>query len=58
MVMAIPEPLGVLGIVAPDTATFVGATALLAPALAMGNTVVLVPSPTTPSGRARIIDGV
>jgi aldehyde dehydrogenase (NAD+) len=38
----------VLGIVAPDTAAFVGATALLAPALAMGNTVVLVPSPTTP----------
>jgi aldehyde dehydrogenase (NAD+) len=48
VVMAIPEPLGVLGIVAPDTAAFVGATALLAPALAMGNTVVLVPSPTTP----------
>ncbi len=48
IVMAIPEPLGVLGIVAPDTASFVGATALLAPALAMGNTVVLVPSPTTP----------
>ena len=48
VVMAIPEPIGVLGMIAPDTATFVSATALLAPALAMGNTVVLVPSERMP----------
>jgi aldehyde dehydrogenase (NAD+) len=48
VVLAIPEPIGVLGMIAPDTATFVSATALLAPALAMGNTVVLVPSERMP----------
>ena len=48
VVMALPEPIGVLGMIAPDTATFVSATALLAPALAMGNTVVLVPSERMP----------
>lgn len=48
VVMAIPEPLGVLGIVAPERDAFVGATALLAPAIAMGNTVVLVTSAQMP----------
>ncbi|MFM2307958.1 MAG: hypothetical protein RLY87_78, partial [Chloroflexota bacterium] len=48
VVMAIPEPIGVLGIVAPERDAFVGATALLAPAIAMGNTVVLVTSAQMP----------
>ncbi len=48
VVMAIPEPMGVLGIVAPERDAFVGATALLAPAIAMGNTVVLVTSEQMP----------
>ena len=45
---AMVEPLGVLGIVAPDTQPLLGSVALLAPAIAMGNTVVLVPSSRSP----------
>ncbi len=41
---ALVEPLGVLGIVAPQSRPLLGSVALLAPAIAMGNTVVLVPS--------------
>ncbi len=42
--LALHEPVGVLGIVAPDAAPLLGLVSLLAPALAMGNAVVLVPS--------------
>ncbi|SFV36617.1 aldehyde dehydrogenase (NAD+) [Devosia crocina] len=45
---AMVEPLGVLGIVAPSTRPLLGSIALIAPALAMGNTVVLVPSERAP----------
>jgi aldehyde dehydrogenase (NAD+) len=45
---ALVEPLGVLGIVAPPSRPLLGAVALLAPAIAMGNTVVLVPSERSP----------
>ncbi len=45
---AMVEPIGVLGIVAPTDQPLLGSIALLAPALAMGNTVVLVPSETAP----------
>ncbi|HEY0034845.1 MAG TPA: aldehyde dehydrogenase family protein, partial [Devosia sp.] len=45
---AMVEPLGVLGIVAPPSRPLLGSIALLAPALAMGNTVVLVPSDRSP----------
>jgi aldehyde dehydrogenase (NAD+) len=45
---ALVEPLGVLGIVAPQSRPLLGSIALLAPALAMGNTVVLVPSDRSP----------
>ena len=45
---AMVEPLGVIGIVAPPSQPLLGAIALLAPAIAMGNTVVLVPSETAP----------
>jgi aldehyde dehydrogenase (NAD+) len=45
---AMVEPLGVLGIVAPVEWPLLGAVALLAPAIAMGNTVVLVPSEPAP----------
>lgn len=48
VVMAIPEPIGVLGLVAPTTASFAATTALLAPALAMGNTVVVVTGDQAP----------
>src|SRR5690606_5940587 len=40
--------LGVLGIVAPESRPLLGAVALLAPAIAMGNAVVLVPSARAP----------
>jgi aldehyde dehydrogenase (NAD+) len=45
---AMVEPLGVLGIVADYRKPLLGAIGLLAPAIAMGNTVVLVPSSTAP----------
>jgi aldehyde dehydrogenase (NAD+) len=45
---AMIEPLGVLGIVAPEEMPLLGAVALLAPAIAMGNSCVLVPSARSP----------
>jgi aldehyde dehydrogenase (NAD+) len=45
---ALVEPLGVMGIVAPPSRPLLGSVALLAPAIAMGNTVVLVPSERSP----------
>ena len=42
------EPIGVLGIVAGPDLPLLGSIALIAPALAMGNPVVLVPSETAP----------
>ena len=45
---AMVEPLGVIGIVAPPSRPLLGSIALIAPALAMGNTVVLVPSDRSP----------
>jgi aldehyde dehydrogenase (NAD+) len=45
---AMVEPIGVMGIIAPNAQPLLGAVALLAPALAMGNPVVLVPSETAP----------
>ena len=46
--VAMVEPLGVLGILAPQRLPLLGSVALVAPALAMGNTVVLVPSERAP----------
>ncbi|GAA2883025.1 aldehyde dehydrogenase (NAD+) [Aminobacter niigataensis] len=46
--LALHEPVGVIGIVAPDEAPLLGLVSLVAPALAMGNTVVVVPSTTAP----------
>jgi aldehyde dehydrogenase (NAD+) len=46
--LALNEPVGVLGIVAPDTEPLLGLVAMLAPALAMGNSVVAVPSQRYP----------
>jgi aldehyde dehydrogenase (NAD+) len=45
---AMVEPIGVMGIVAPPARPLLGAIALLAPAIAMGNPVVLVPSEHSP----------
>lgn len=46
--LALHEPVGVIGIVAPDDAPLLGLISLVAPALAMGNTVVAVPSQRYP----------
>jgi aldehyde dehydrogenase (NAD+) len=42
------EPLGVIGIACPDEAPLLAFISLLAPAIAMGNRVVIVPSPLHP----------
>nr|XP_044615032.1 aldehyde dehydrogenase family 16 member A1 isoform X3 [Equus asinus] len=47
-VLRLREPLGVLAIVCPDEWPLLAFVSLLAPALAHGNTVVLVPSGTCP----------
>ena len=46
--LALHEPMGVVGIVAPDNQPLLGFVSLVAPALAMGNTVVAVPSERHP----------
>jgi aldehyde dehydrogenase (NAD+) len=45
---AMVEPIGVMGVVAPAALPLLGSIALIAPALAMGNPVVLVPSAQSP----------
>ncbi len=46
--MAMNEPLGVIGICAPDEAPLIGAISMMAPAIAMGNPVIIVPSEVAP----------
>ncbi len=46
--LAMNEPLGVLGIACPDEAPLLGFVSLVAPAMAVGNTVVAVPSERFP----------
>ena len=42
LVIAVKEPIGVMGMRAPDTYPFVSAVSMIAAAIAMGNTVVIV----------------
>ncbi|HET9439233.1 MAG TPA: aldehyde dehydrogenase family protein [Longimicrobiales bacterium] len=46
--LAMPEAIGVLGIVCPDEAPLLAFISLVAPAIALGNTVVAVPSERWP----------
>jgi aldehyde dehydrogenase (NAD+) len=46
--LAMNEPVGVLGIAAPDAFPLLGFVSLVAPAIAVGNTVVAVPSEAHP----------
>jgi aldehyde dehydrogenase (NAD+) len=46
--VAINEPIGVLGIACPDEFPLLGFVSLMAPAIARGNTVVMIPSPLHP----------
>jgi aldehyde dehydrogenase (NAD+) len=48
LTIAIVEPIGVVGIACPDEAPLLGLVSLVAPAVAMGNTVVVVPSEKHP----------
>jgi len=46
--LAMPEPVGVIGIVCPDPPPLLGFISLVAPAIGMGNRVVVVPSASCP----------
>jgi aldehyde dehydrogenase (NAD+) len=48
LTIALVEPIGVMGLVCPDEAPLLGFVSLVAPAVAMGNTVVVVPSERHP----------
>lgn len=48
MALAVREPVGVIGALCPDDLPLLGAVSVLAPAIAMGNRVVLVPSDPFP----------
>ena len=48
IVTALNEPMGVIGIVCPDEAPLLGFLALVAPAIALGNRVVVLPSTHLP----------
>jgi len=45
LVIGLSEPVGVIGIACPDEYPLLGFVSLLAPAIARGNTVVMIPSP-------------
>jgi aldehyde dehydrogenase (NAD+) len=47
-VLALPEPMGVIGMACPDEYPLLGFISLVAPAIAMGNTVVAIPSQQAP----------
>lgn len=46
--LAMPEPIGVLGIICPDEWPLLGLVSTMLPAISMGNTIVAVPSQKTP----------
>jgi aldehyde dehydrogenase (NAD+) len=46
--LAMHEPLGVIGVVCPDEAPLLGFVSLIAPALALGNRVIAIPSESCP----------
>ena len=46
--LAMNEPVGVLGIAAPDDFPLLGFVSLVAPAVAVGNTVIIIPSEPNP----------
>ncbi len=48
IVLAIHEPIGVIGLACPDDYPLLGLVSLVAPAIAMGNTVVAIPSQVHP----------
>ena len=57
IVMGLHEPVGVIGIACPDDAPLLGFVSLVAPAIARGNTVVVIPSERYPAERDRLLSG-
>ena len=55
--LAMPEPIGVLGIVCPDQPSLLGPGVRGLPAIAMGNTAVVIPSPAAPLAGDRLLPG-
>lgn len=53
--IAMNEPLGVMGLIAPPDYPLLGAVSLLAPVLATGNTAVLVPSTPSPLPALKLV---
>ena len=53
--MALPEPIGVLAQVAPEDHPLLTTISLIAPAIAMGNRVILIPSESFPSVALELI---
>jgi aldehyde dehydrogenase (NAD+) len=52
VVLAMKEPIGVVGIACPDEYPLLGFISLVAPAISMGNTVVVIPSQVSPLSAA------
>jgi aldehyde dehydrogenase (NAD+) len=48
LTLAVPEPLGVIGIACPDEYPLLAFVSLIAPAVAMGNTIAVIPSEAHP----------
>lgn len=48
LALGVPEPIGVMALVCPDESPLLALVSLVAPAIAMGNTVVAVPSEAHP----------
>jgi aldehyde dehydrogenase (NAD+) len=48
LALAVPEPIGVIGVICPDEAPLLGFISLLAPVIAMGNRCVIIPSGRMP----------
>jgi aldehyde dehydrogenase (NAD+) len=46
--LAMPEPIGVLGVICPEAPPLLGFLSAVLPAIAMGNTVIAVPSSSAP----------
>ena len=53
--LAMNEPIGVVGVVCPDEAPLLAFVSLVAPLIAMGNRVVVVPSERHPLARDRFL---
>jgi aldehyde dehydrogenase (NAD+) len=57
LTLALNEPWDVMGISCPDEAPLLGFVSLVLPAIAMGNRVVVTPSPRQPLSRPGFLSG-